>query len=248
MLGDMPGVTVETAQALLAGRGDAPLAVCRYDDGRGHPFAFDRRMFEELAHLHGDKGVWRLLDQRAGEVVEIPIAGQRPARRGHPRRLRGSPGRGRVCGGTCMSRLKRSDELEEEMRRLVPNVERLGQMLGKRRLPRRRRARDVDLPRPPAARSRCCSKARPASARPSSRSRSPWCSTRRSSACSATRASTPPRRCTSGTIRKQLLSIRVADSKGTDLGEEELFGAGLPHPPPAAARRSSTPGRVRRSC
>ena len=71
MLGDMPGVTVESVQALLAGRGDAPLAVCRYDDQRGHPFAFDRRMFEELGNLHGDKGVWRLLDQRADEVAEI---------------------------------------------------------------------------------------------------------------------------------------------------------------------------------
>lgn len=78
MLGDMPGVTVASVEELLAGRGDAPLAVCRYDDERGHPFAFDRRMFEELAHLHGDKGVWRLLDQRADEVAEIRIAGRVP--------------------------------------------------------------------------------------------------------------------------------------------------------------------------
>lgn len=78
MLGDMPGVTVETVKALLAGRGDAPLAVCRYDDERGHPFAFERRMFEELANLHGDKGVWRLLDQRAAEVAEIRITGPVP--------------------------------------------------------------------------------------------------------------------------------------------------------------------------
>src|SRR3954447_9972652 len=40
MLGDQPGVTAATVRALLAGRGDAPLAVCRYDDGRGHPIAF----------------------------------------------------------------------------------------------------------------------------------------------------------------------------------------------------------------
>lgn len=78
MLGDMPGVTVETVRTLLDERGGAPLAVCRYDDGRGHPFAFDRRMFEELAHLHGDKGVWRLLDARADEVAEVPIAGPVP--------------------------------------------------------------------------------------------------------------------------------------------------------------------------
>jgi len=78
MLGDQPGVKRETVDALLAGRGDAPLAVCRYDDQRGHPFAFESRIFEELANLHGDKGVWRLLDQRADDVVEIRIAGPVP--------------------------------------------------------------------------------------------------------------------------------------------------------------------------
>ena len=78
MLGDQPGVTPETVEALLAGRGDAPLAVCRYDDGRGHPLAFHRRIFPSLADLHGDKGVWRLLDERADEVVEVRIAGNVP--------------------------------------------------------------------------------------------------------------------------------------------------------------------------
>jgi molybdenum cofactor cytidylyltransferase len=78
MLGDQPGVTRETVRALLAGRGDAPLAVCRYDDGRGHPIAFSRRMFGHLAELHGDKGVWRLLDERAGDVAEVAVAGRIP--------------------------------------------------------------------------------------------------------------------------------------------------------------------------
>ena len=75
MLGDQPGVTPETVRALLAGRADAELAVCRYDDGRGHPIAFARSMFGALAHLHGDKGVWRLVDQGAEDV---PIAGTVP--------------------------------------------------------------------------------------------------------------------------------------------------------------------------
>jgi molybdenum cofactor cytidylyltransferase len=78
MLGDQPGVTPDTVRTLLAGRGDAPLAVCRYDDGRGHPLAFARSVFGELADLHGDKGVWRLLDRRADEVVEVPVAGPIP--------------------------------------------------------------------------------------------------------------------------------------------------------------------------
>jgi molybdenum cofactor cytidylyltransferase len=75
MLGDQPGVTADTVAALLAGRGDAELAVCRYEDGRGHPIAFARSMFGELANLHGDKGVWRLVDRGAEDV---PVAGGIP--------------------------------------------------------------------------------------------------------------------------------------------------------------------------
>ena len=56
MLGDQPGVTAATVAALLDGRGGAPLAICRYDDGRGHPIAFARDTFADLADLHGDKG------------------------------------------------------------------------------------------------------------------------------------------------------------------------------------------------
>jgi molybdenum cofactor cytidylyltransferase len=78
LLGDQPGVTSHTVRALLDGRGDAPLAVCRYDDSRGHPIAVARSVFADLAQLHGDKGVWRLLDQRAGDVREVAIAGDVP--------------------------------------------------------------------------------------------------------------------------------------------------------------------------
>jgi len=78
MLGDQPGVSAETVAKLLAGRGDAPLAVCLYDDARGHPIAFARSVFPALAELHGDKGVWRLLDQRSAEAVEVSIAGPVP--------------------------------------------------------------------------------------------------------------------------------------------------------------------------
>jgi molybdenum cofactor cytidylyltransferase len=78
LLGDQPGVTAGTVAALLDGRGDAPLAVCRYDDGRGHPIALARSVFADLAGLHGDKGVWRLLDDRAGDVAEVPVAGRIP--------------------------------------------------------------------------------------------------------------------------------------------------------------------------
>ncbi len=78
LLGDQPGVTPEAVGALLAGRGDEPLAVCRYADGRGHPFAFGREVFDDLARLHGDKAVWKLLDRRPGDVVEVPVPGRVP--------------------------------------------------------------------------------------------------------------------------------------------------------------------------
>jgi molybdenum cofactor cytidylyltransferase len=78
MLGDQPGVSAATVRTLVAERGDAPLAICRYEDGRGHPIAFGREVFADLAGLHGDKGVWRLLDERADGVVEVPIAGPIP--------------------------------------------------------------------------------------------------------------------------------------------------------------------------
>jgi molybdenum cofactor cytidylyltransferase len=78
LLGDQPGVTPATVEKLIAERGDARLALCRYDDGRGHPFAFARSMFGELAQLHGDKAVWKLQDQLGNEVVEVRIAGPVP--------------------------------------------------------------------------------------------------------------------------------------------------------------------------
>ena len=78
LLGDQPGVGAATVAALVAGRGDAPLAVCRYDDGRGHPFAFARAVFGDLGRLHGDKAVWKLLERRAGAVAEVTVPGPVP--------------------------------------------------------------------------------------------------------------------------------------------------------------------------
>ena len=87
LLGDQPGVRAVTARALMellstggsgTGQGAPGIVVCRYDDGVGHPLAFTRRMLPELASLHGDKAVWRLLEQRAGDVVELPVPGPIP--------------------------------------------------------------------------------------------------------------------------------------------------------------------------
>ncbi len=78
MLGDQPGVCAEAVAALLAGRGEAPMAVCEYEDGRGHPLVFSRSMFDDLTTLHGDKGVWRLMDQLGDDVATVPVSGPIP--------------------------------------------------------------------------------------------------------------------------------------------------------------------------
>jgi molybdenum cofactor cytidylyltransferase len=80
MLGDQPGVTPATVRALITGCDDHTiLAACLYDDGRGHPLAFGRALFGELRGLHGDKAVWKLMDGRADEVVDVRIPGPIPA-------------------------------------------------------------------------------------------------------------------------------------------------------------------------
>ena len=78
MLGDQPGVSAAAVEKLLAGRGEAPIAACGYTDGRGHPLAFSRDLFGELGALHGDKGVWKLLDRHADEAVDVPMDGPVP--------------------------------------------------------------------------------------------------------------------------------------------------------------------------
>lgn len=79
LLGDQPEVSVETIDALVSeAAAGAPIAVCRYDNGIGHPFWFGRATFTELADLHGDKAVWKLIESGKHPVTEVPIAGPVP--------------------------------------------------------------------------------------------------------------------------------------------------------------------------
>jgi molybdenum cofactor cytidylyltransferase len=78
MLGDQPEVSPQTVHALVEGTKGSALGVCRYDDGRGHPFWFSRELFDELAHLHGDKAVWKILESGRYDVVEVPRPGPVP--------------------------------------------------------------------------------------------------------------------------------------------------------------------------
>jgi molybdenum cofactor cytidylyltransferase len=94
LLGDQPGVRAASVRAVLgalrsvagtvsagglpAPGGRAGIAVCRYDDGVGHPLAFARRLLPDLAALHGDKAVWKLLEQRVDDLAEVRTPGPIP--------------------------------------------------------------------------------------------------------------------------------------------------------------------------
>jgi molybdenum cofactor cytidylyltransferase len=77
MLGDQPGLDPATVRRMIA-NGSAGIMVCRYADGIGHPFWFGRNMFDELAQLHGDKGVWKLIESGGHPVRELAVAGAVP--------------------------------------------------------------------------------------------------------------------------------------------------------------------------
>jgi molybdenum cofactor cytidylyltransferase len=77
LLGDQPGVRAEAVERLCAGAGGAAIGVCRYDDGRGHPLWFHRRMFDALRGLHGDKAVWKLVEAADDhDLVEVRQPGR----------------------------------------------------------------------------------------------------------------------------------------------------------------------------
>ena len=77
LLGDQPGIKPSDVARLTADA-KGSMAVCRYDDGLGHPMWFRRHMFTELSQLHGDKAVWRLLHSGQYEVREVPVEGAVP--------------------------------------------------------------------------------------------------------------------------------------------------------------------------
>jgi molybdenum cofactor cytidylyltransferase len=71
LLGDQPGVSPVDVRRVAAA--PTPLAVCRYTDGLGHPFSFDRSIFPALSGLHGDKAVWKLLHSGSYPVTAVPV-------------------------------------------------------------------------------------------------------------------------------------------------------------------------------
>jgi molybdenum cofactor cytidylyltransferase len=78
MLGDQPRVTTDAVHRLVEQAAGSPLGVCRYSDGRGHPFWFHRDVFADLRTLHGDKAVWKLLESGRYDVADVDIDGPVP--------------------------------------------------------------------------------------------------------------------------------------------------------------------------
>jgi molybdenum cofactor cytidylyltransferase len=78
LLGDQPTVRPGDVAALVDAAADAPLGVCRYEDGPGHPLWLGRDVFADLRVLHGDKAVWKVLESGRHRVAEVPVAGPVP--------------------------------------------------------------------------------------------------------------------------------------------------------------------------
>lgn len=78
LLGDQPMMRSETIDAVVRARGGAPIAVARYRDGIGHPFVLSRATFPALGALHGDRGVWKLIERLGTAVARVDVASSMP--------------------------------------------------------------------------------------------------------------------------------------------------------------------------
>jgi molybdenum cofactor cytidylyltransferase len=73
ILGDQPGIAPDIIDRLAEDwrREEAPIALCSYQDGKGHPMIFARSMFDQLESLHGDKAAWKLVDANSELVQQV---------------------------------------------------------------------------------------------------------------------------------------------------------------------------------
>lgn len=78
MLGDQPRVDPATLQRIINEGPPNDIMVCRYTDGIGHPFWFSRNVFDDISQLHGDKGVWKLIESGRRPVSELAVDGPVP--------------------------------------------------------------------------------------------------------------------------------------------------------------------------
>ena len=79
VLGDMPGVDAAVIDLVVGEwrRRPAWAAVTEYRGQVGHPFVFSAEAFPVLRGLHGDKAVWKIVDQ---EPIELCAGSMGPSR------------------------------------------------------------------------------------------------------------------------------------------------------------------------
>ena len=75
VLGDQPGITTATVDALVNAfrSADGGIIVPIYRDRRGHPLVFDRRYAAEILDRFDDVGLRGLLQAHAADVVEVAV-------------------------------------------------------------------------------------------------------------------------------------------------------------------------------
>ena len=81
ILGDQPGIQPAALAAVIEGWRNFRSDVVRvsYRGKSGHPVLLSRTIFAEIQELHGDKGVWRLLEAHPEWVREIEMDLPSPA-------------------------------------------------------------------------------------------------------------------------------------------------------------------------
>lgn len=80
ILGDMPGVDAEVIDTVRAAweRHPRDMVVTSYRGEAGHPFVFPASMFPDLAGLHGDKAVWKLIEAQPERVGRVELDRELP--------------------------------------------------------------------------------------------------------------------------------------------------------------------------
>jgi len=81
ILGDQPGIETAALAAVIEGYriSQSPVVRISYRGQPGHPVLLSRKIFAEVQALHGDKGVWKLLEAHPQWVREIEMDLPSPA-------------------------------------------------------------------------------------------------------------------------------------------------------------------------
>ncbi len=75
LLGDQPGVDPRIVEEVVSvwRREGGKIVLASYRGRRGHPMVFSKELFDQMVVLHGDKAVWKLVDQHPEWVREVQI-------------------------------------------------------------------------------------------------------------------------------------------------------------------------------